>query len=115
MNHGFRVSRNWFGILLTLALLLTFAPRAKAQPPDPPPNVYPALLKLAAEQPNAKLPVIIQKMGDDKRAEAAVARNGGSIRHDLPFIRSLPPNCRPEPSLPLPRLRGSVGSRWTRP
>lgn len=91
--------------LLILVLTLASAP-ADTQAAA---NVQPALLALAAEQPDTQVRVIIQKSDSEADLAAAVTEMGGAIIKDLHIINAVVARI---PASIVPQLAQSSGVRW---
>ncbi len=94
-------------ILLLIALLLPLAGQAQASHAVP--RAQPALLKLVADQPSARLEVIIQKLVNDGTVEALVSHLGGLVTRDLGMIDAF---AAVVPAQDISELAHSAGVRW---
>ena len=92
-------------VLLILVLTLAPAP-ADTQAAA---NVQPALLAMAAEQPDTAVRVIIQKSAAEANLEEAITRLGGSILHDLHFIQAVAAEL---PARAVPELAELASVNW---
>jgi serine protease AprX len=94
-------------LLLLLTLLLTTMPPVLAQATAP--RAHSALLALAAERPDARVGVIIQKQAAAAGIEAAAVQLGGVVTHDLHFINAFAAQLSGRAALRLARM---PGVRW---
>jgi serine protease AprX len=113
MKNGMRVSRRphqGLNLVLAFALLMPLlsAPSTPAQVA----RVHPALLQLAAQQPTAKVSVIVQKLSRDARVESVVARLGGVITKDLSLINAFVADLTAQAALELAQANGV---KWVSP
>ncbi len=80
------------GSIAGLGLLILALPLAASLPSSTfqtPLHIQAALIKLANEQPNLQVTVIVQRSGSDRGLEAVVARTGGRVTRTLPLINAL--------------------------
>ena len=94
-----------------LAILLIFVLTLAPGPADTQAaaNIQPALLALALEQPDTAVRVIIQKSDADVDIEEDIARLGGHILHDLPFIHAVAVEL---PAGAVPKLAEVASVNW---
>jgi serine protease AprX len=84
-------SVNWNGygrflfLMIALVLVVLLGPANQPQLT----NVQPALLAMAAEQPDTAVRVIIQKNNADANLQESIDHLGGRIVQDLPFIQAV--------------------------
>jgi serine protease AprX len=98
-----------FVTLLALLLLVALLPAA---PVPAPPQAHPALVRLAADRPDAMLTVIVQKTAPGQAVEDAAKRLGGMITADLRFINAFGARMPARAALELARTKGV---RWVSP
>jgi serine protease AprX len=72
-------------------------------------RAQPALLELAAQQPDTTVGVIVQKTARAAGVEELVAKLGGKVTKDLHIINAFAAELRPKS---LPQLARSDGVRW---
>jgi serine protease AprX len=72
-------------------------------------HAQPVLLKLAAERPDARLDVIVQKLVKDESVEQQVVTLGGVITKDLHIINAFAAQL---PARSIPALAQAAGVRW---
>src|SRR4051812_9653388 len=103
-------STNW-GVLprvLLIAVLLlpalSLAPRADAAP-----KVQPDLLAIAAQHPDARVSVIVQKVVKDNSVENMVTQLGGTVTKDLHIINAFAATL---PAKGVSQLARANGVRW---
>jgi serine protease AprX len=94
-------------VLLVVALLLPLM--GMAPHVDVAPRIQPILLQMAAEQPEARVGVIIQKTTKDTRVEAAISALGGDITQDLHIINAFAVRL---PARAAVALATEPGVRW---
>ena len=107
-----RKSANWGGralnLLLALTLLVALLPMAST-PVAAALRAQPQLLQLAAEQPGARVSVIVQKTAKDDRVETMVAALGGEVTKDLHIINAFAAEMSAGAATQLAR---ADGVRW---
>lgn len=81
-------SVNWGGRMLNVAIILALVAGLFPASMSPTLRAHPALLRLAAEQPNTTVRVIVQKNAPDADLEAYVSKLGGHVTKDLHFINA---------------------------
>ncbi len=72
-------------------------------------KAHPLLTQLAAEQPDERLAIIVQKHTQDTRLEALVARLGGVVTQDLHIINAFAAEMKAQDAVALSR---DPGVRW---
>jgi serine protease AprX len=82
---------------------------ASATPPPAMAKAQPALLEMAAAQPDARLSVIVQKAGTSGQAEELVAALGGAVTKDLHIINAFAAELPAWAVLPVAQ---AAGVRW---
>src|SRR5207249_2648616 len=109
------LSANWNSsvrILLLVALMLPLlmaVPIAPVQEASAASHVQPALLEMAAQNPDTRVSVIVQKAAEDKGLEQMVSRLGGTVTKDLHIIRAFAAEL---PAKAIPELAKSNSVRW---
>ncbi len=107
-----RKSVNWGGralnLLAALSLLVALLLPAASAPLSVA-RAQPLLLQMAAEQPDATVAVIVQKMAKDDRAEKMVAALGGTVTKDLYIINAFAAEMKASAAL---QLAQAGGVRW---
>ena len=96
-----------FNLFVLLALLVMFAPLAPASQAAP--HAQLALLTIAAEHPNARVSVIVQKLARDAAMEQLVTKLGGVVTADLHIINAFAADMPARVALQLGR---ATGVRW---
>jgi serine protease AprX len=76
---------------------------------DEPGNVQPVLAQLAAESPEQRISVIVQKFGDTDSVEGLVESLGGEVTRDLSIINAFSAEV---PAGVVPELAEENGVRW---
>ncbi len=94
--------------LLLLGLLMPAVALA-ATPVPTTLHAQPQLLKLAADHPEARLGVIVQKAGNTSGIEQRVIGLGGVVTKDLHIINAFAADV---PAQAIPALAGADGVRW---
>ena len=85
-------------------LLLTLAPRSiDTQAVS---NVQPALLAMAAEQPNAVVRIVVQKSSAEINIEELIPRLGGTVIQSLPVTNSVVAEISAEMAVTLAKIDG---------
>ena len=95
---------NFVLILVLLLTLLILRPRSNSRL-----RTQPVLLELAATRPEEVVSVIVQKAMTDSSVEERVARLGGIVTRDLPFINAFAAELPAQAALELARAEGV---RW---
>src|SRR5207244_984964 len=72
----------------------------------------PALLQAAAQHPDSKVGVIVQKTVTDNSVEQAVVKLGGTVTKDLHIINAFAAQL---PAKAVPELAQTAGVRWVAP
>lgn len=103
------MSKGWAFRLLLAALLVPMFLASPVHVTNAATRVQPVLLSMAAQQPNAVVGVIVQKMVQDNSVEQMVARLGGTVTKDLHIINAFAANM---PAKAVPELAKSAGVRW---
>ncbi len=86
--------------MLALFLLIVFLAPGQANQVTAV-NVHPALLAMAAEQPDTQVRVIIQKSGSEADLAAAVTEMGGAVIKDLHIINAIVAEMEAEAAVDL--------------
>jgi serine protease AprX len=105
MNYSSKIAHFFLAALVCL-LAVAGAPVAVG---DAVPRAQPAVLALAAAQPEALFSVIVQKAGPGTRAEAAVTRLGGRVTQAWHIINAF---AAMVPGKAVRELAGSDGVQW---
>src|SRR3954465_11825336 len=99
--------RYMWAFLVLVALIVALAPGARA--PEGMPRAQPALLTMAAEHPETRVAVIVQKLGQDSSIERMVGQLGGVVTMDLHIINAFAANL---PAGAVAKLARAAGVRW---
>ncbi len=91
-------------VLLALLPLMTIAPAS-----DISPRVDPFVSELAAQNPQATVKIIVQKLTRDRSAEQLVWKLGGAVTNDLRMIDAFAAEL---PASAVPQLAKAAGVRW---
>jgi serine protease AprX len=107
-------SANWrkrLNLLLVVALMLPLMAVTPAHAPSVgrAQRVQPILLQMAAEQPEARVSVIVQKTVKDTSVENLVTGLGGQVTKDLSIIHAFAAEV---PGKAVPELAWARGVRW---
>lgn len=94
--------------LLLVALLAAFVPFNWAVS-QPAPKAQPILLSMAAEQPDQRVAVVVQKQAADANVETVVSGLGGRVTQNLHLINSFVAEL---PARAVPALAAAHGVRW---
>jgi len=94
-------------VLLLLLLCYGLAPASHAQVHTW--RVQPLLLAMSREQPNDRLPIIVQKLTTDQRLEGLVEKLGGVVTLDLSIINAFAAEV---PANAVTTLAAAAGVRW---
>lgn len=85
-------------LVVLLALILMMVPdTAETQAA----NVQPALIALAAEQPEAQVRVILQKSDPDANIEAAITHMDGTVIKDLHILNAVVADMKAETAVDI--------------
>ena len=95
-----------FMAVMLLAGTLGFSALSVAGEPT---NVQPVLAQLAAESPEQRVSVIVQKFGDSDSVEGLVESLGGEVTRDLSIINAFSAEV---PAGVVPKLAEENGVRW---
>jgi serine protease AprX len=93
--------------LVLVALVVALAPGARA--PEGVPRAQPALLTIAAQHPETRVAVIVQKLVQDSSIEDMVAQMGGVVTTDLHIINAFAADL---PAGAVVELARAAGVRW---
>jgi len=96
-----------FNLFVLLALLVMFVPLVPAFQAAP--RAQPALLAIAAEHPDARVSVIVQKLARDAAVEQLVTNLGGVVTTDLHIINAFAAEM---PARAASQLGQATGVRW---
>jgi len=111
---AFRQGRfsSWSGplrLLLVLALAAPMLAAAPIMPSSAAPHAHPALLQLAAKNPDSIVNVIVQKSDRSSTPEKMVTSLGGTVTQDLHIINAFGATLE---AGGVPQLASSSGVRW---
>jgi len=92
--------------LLALAVLALALGTIEYAPPE---RIHAALRELATHNPEARVPIIVQKLASDNAVEARVAELGGTVTKDLSIINAFAAEL---PAAQVVTLATEPGVRW---
>lgn len=84
-----KILQRIFLVMITLVLVVGSLGPVSVPTVGSPTNVHPLLRKIAAENPDQMVSVLVQKVDHSGRAEWLVAKNGGDLIKDLDIINAL--------------------------
>ena len=96
-------------LLLVIALAAPLLAVAPATPGSAATRAHPALLQIAAENPNNPVNIIVQKSSKDSKVEELVTRLGGTITQDLHIINAFSAQMTAGAAIEVSR---SANVRW---
>lgn len=111
-------SSNWgrrLNLLFVVALMLPLVAVTPAQAPGQTGHVQPLLLQMAAEQPEARVTVIVQKTVKDNSLEGRVTRLGGVVTDDLHIINAFAAELPAKGVIELAHTPGVRAVSWDAP
>ena len=101
---------NWGWPLRGLVLLALLLPAIGTVPvTEAAPRVQPQLLAMAAQHPDKRVSVIVQKQVKDSSVEELVSRLGGTVTKDLRIINAFAAEMQAKD---VPQLAKADGVRW---